>query len=223
NEATECCITNGAEARVVSWHSEDSSGKSVLETLFVELVNPPRTIKLDGLPENVVPLTRHTMNIQCKMPNNEIVMISRQQIPILPNFAMTDYASQGRTRPNNVVDLNNCSNHQSYYTCLSRSASAQGTILIQGFDPAKIMGGASGYLRQEFRELKILDHISKLRYEGTLPGHIQGHRKNTLVRAYQTWEKDECPKDVHAAIKWSKANPSQLIDFVDDAKWKLST
>ncbi|EPQ50473.1 hypothetical protein GLOTRDRAFT_50522, partial [Gloeophyllum trabeum ATCC 11539] len=148
NEATECCITNGAEAKVVSWHFDSSSGKPVLDTLFVELVNPPRTIQLDGLPKNVVPLTKHTSNVQCKMPNDRIVFVSRQQIPVLPNFAMTDYASQGRTRPNNVVDLHNCSNHQSYYTCLSRSASAEGTIIIQGFDPAKIMGGASGYLRQ---------------------------------------------------------------------------
>ncbi|EPQ50474.1 hypothetical protein GLOTRDRAFT_50507, partial [Gloeophyllum trabeum ATCC 11539] len=85
------------------------------------------------------------------------------------------------------------------------------------------MGGASGYLRQEFRELEILDHITKLRYDGLLPGHIQGHRRNTLVRAYQIWKKDDCPKHVHAAIKWSKTNPLQLTDYVEDAPWKLLT
>ncbi|TFK50563.1 hypothetical protein OE88DRAFT_1631374, partial [Heliocybe sulcata] len=148
NEATECCITNGAEAKIVSWHSHQEDSVAVLDTLFVELINPPRNIQLDGLPLNVVPLTKTSIDITCKMPDDTEERITRQQIPVLPNFAMTDYASQGRTRPNNVVDLHNCSNHQSYYTCLSRSASAEGTIMIQGFDPNKIMGGASGYLRQ---------------------------------------------------------------------------
>ncbi|KZT23610.1 hypothetical protein NEOLEDRAFT_1069101 [Neolentinus lepideus HHB14362 ss-1] len=221
NEATECCITNGAEARVVSWHIDHSIGTPILATLFVELINPPRPVQLRDLPLNVVPLTRHTVNIECKMPNDKIELVTWQQIPVLPNFAMTDYASQGRTRPNNVVDLNNCSSHQSYYTTLSRSASAAGTIIVQGFDPRKIMGGASGYLRQEFRELEILDDITKLKFNGLLPGHIQGHRRNTLVRAYQHWKKDECPKHVHAAIKWSKADPLDTIEYTEDAKWEI--
>ncbi|TFK53369.1 hypothetical protein OE88DRAFT_1625780 [Heliocybe sulcata] len=150
NEATECCITNGAEAKIVSWHSDTIAGVTILDTLFVELINPPKLVQLEGLPTNVVPLIRHTSTVTCKMPNNQTEQINRQQIPILPNFAMTDYASQGRTRPNNVIDLQNCSTHQSFYTCVSRSASTEGTIILQGFDPKKIMGGASGYLRQEF-------------------------------------------------------------------------
>ena len=57
---------------------------------------------------------------------------------------MTDFGSQGKTHPNNVVDLNNLLTHQYYYTALSRSATAQGTIILQGFDPHKITGHASG-------------------------------------------------------------------------------
>ncbi|TFK53320.1 hypothetical protein OE88DRAFT_1711381 [Heliocybe sulcata] len=212
NIATECCVTNGAEARVVSWHHNEINGVNILESLFVELINPPTRVQLDGLPPNVVPIIRDSVEIECKMPNDTVERIVRQQVPILPNFAMTDYASQGRTRPNNVVDLNNCLNHQSYYTCLSRSASADGTISVQGFDPKKIMGGASGYLRQEFRELEILDHITDLRYHGTLPSHITGHRRNTLVRAYQNWKKSRCPPNIHPAIKWDATNPFPLIE-----------
>ena len=47
---------------------------------------------------------------------------------------MTD-ASQGKTTPNNVVDLTNCTSHQLYYTALSRSASAAGTVIVQSFSP----------------------------------------------------------------------------------------
>jgi len=80
------------------------------------------------------------------LPNDNILTVSRDQVPVIPNFAMTDFASQGRTRTNNVVDLHNCRSHQSVYTCLSRSASIDGTVLVQGFDPSKVQGGLSGYL-----------------------------------------------------------------------------
>ena len=104
------------------------------------------------------------------------ISLSRDQVLVLPNFAMTDYSSQGRTRPDNVVDLHSCHTHQSYYTCLSRSASADGTIIVQGFDPKVVTGGALGYLRQEFRELEILDEVTRQRYENKLSNKITGDR-----------------------------------------------
>jgi hypothetical protein len=93
---------------------------------------------------------------------------------VLPNFAMTDYASQGKTRAVNVVDLNSCRSYMAYYTALSRSATSERTVIVQGFDNCKITRGASGYLRQEFRELELLDEITKLLYENALPAHIDG-------------------------------------------------
>jgi hypothetical protein len=59
---------------------------------------------------------------------------------------MTDYTCQGKTRPFNVVDVSSARSHQSYYTALSRSASAADTVILQGFDTYKITGGASGAL-----------------------------------------------------------------------------
>ena len=43
---------------------------------------------------------------------------------------MTDYASQGKSRPKNPVHLSSCHSHMSYYTCLSRTTSAAGTIVM---------------------------------------------------------------------------------------------
>ena len=134
---------------MVGWQSiKGPEGQTVLDTLFVKLENPPKTVQIDGLPENVVPLTRHTTSTMFSLPNDIEIYLSRDQVLVLPNFAMMDYASQGRTRQKNPVDLNSCKTHQSYYTCLSRSATADGTIIVQGFDPKVITGGASGYLRQ---------------------------------------------------------------------------
>ena len=73
---------------------------------------------------------------------------------------MTVYSSQGKMHPNNLVILNSCHDHLSYYTALSRSSTAEGTVIIQGFNPNKITCGAFGYLRQEFHELELLDEIS---------------------------------------------------------------
>ncbi|KAF8870506.1 hypothetical protein BD779DRAFT_1455303, partial [Infundibulicybe gibba] len=126
---------------------------------------------------------------------------------------MTDYASQGKTRAYNVVDLNNCYLHQSYYTALSRSASAAGTIILQGFDAKKITGGASGALRQEFRELEFLDEITRLTYESKLPPRVTGDRRNTLVTSYRLFKGEGyIPKTVHNAIRWSKSDPYLMTE-----------
>jgi len=163
NDATELCITKGQEGHVVEWQAGIGiHGKNVLNTLFIKLDNPAKIVKIDGLPENVVPITRGSKNIECTFSSDLKEHIHRSQVWVLLNSSMTDYTSQGKTRPKNPVDLSNCRSHQSYYTCLSRSATASGTIIVQSFSPRLIICGASGYLRQEFRELELLDEISKL-------------------------------------------------------------
>lgn len=66
NEATECNVTNGAEAIVVGWESKPLTGdKRMLEVVFVKLTAAPTPVKLDGLPENVVPIAAQSMKIPC--------------------------------------------------------------------------------------------------------------------------------------------------------------
>jgi len=77
-------------------------------------------------------------------------------------------------------------------------------------------------LRQEFRELELLDEISKLRYEGKLPDHIQGNFRNPLIRAYQKWKgTDYVPSLTHPALKWSVKDPLPLLSVVTDAPWQI--
>lgn len=159
-----------------------------MDTLFVNLDTPPQTVQIEGLPDNVVPICRSTKTIQCIFPNNIKESIERQQVWVLPNFAMTARASQGKTRAYNVVNLNSCDQHLAYYTALSRSASAAGTIILQGFDANVITKGCSGYLRQELRQLDILDDITRLRYEKNLPDFIFGDLRNDLIQQYLNWK-----------------------------------
>jgi hypothetical protein len=151
NDATELCITKGQEAYVVGWDAiSGTKGENILETLYLELKNPPKPIKLPHLPENVVPMCKMSKKFRCSLPNDCEMNVIRQQVNVLPNFSMTDYASQGKTRPQNPVNLSHCRNFQSIYTCLSRSSSAAGTLIIQGFNAAKVTKGLPGHLRQEF-------------------------------------------------------------------------
>ena len=209
NAATELCITKGQEGVIHGWQSSiGSRNQRVLDVLFVKLLNPPQTIKLDGLEENVVPLTPSSVGTVCFLPDDSSIRLSRKQVEVLPNFSMTDFSSQGKTRPYYVVDLNNSRIHQSYYTALSRSSSAAGTVILQGFDARKIMSGASGALCQEFRELELLDDIGRLRYIGKLPSSVFGDRRNTLIGSFREWKgKHYVPQGVHKAIRWGKADP----------------
>ncbi|KAF8868707.1 hypothetical protein BD779DRAFT_1422658, partial [Infundibulicybe gibba] len=68
--------------------------------------------------------------------------------------------------------------------------------------------GASGALRQEFRDLEILDEITRLTYEGILPPVVTGDRRSLLITAYRRLKGDNyVPVNVHSAICWSKSDP----------------
>jgi hypothetical protein len=222
NSATELCMTKGQEAIVYDWQATTGSkGQCILDTLFIKLINPPQTVQFNNLPENVVSLTRTTTTTQCLLPNDTTVNISRSQVEILPNFAITDYTSQGKTRLNNPVDLSTTRSHQSYYTALSRSASAAGTVILQGFDTYKITGGASGTLRQEFRELEMLDDITTLRYNGKLPSSVVGVCKNDLISVFCLLKGEKyIPSKVQRAIQWKESDPFHLAEGTSVA-WRI--
>jgi len=202
-------MIRGQEGFVCGWQSKKgTNGQLVLDTLFVKLKEPPTRVEVPGLPENVVPVYPTTKNINTMLPNDEKLLISCTQIEVLINFAMTDFASQGKTRPWNVCDLNNLRSHQSYYTALSRSATAESTLILQGFDPKVITGRCSGALRQEFRELELLNEITRLHHSRKLPLTITGDTRINLIVAFREWKGEQyVPQNVHPSIKWSKYSP----------------
>ena len=66
NNATELCITKGQEGHVVGWQAcKGPHGKNILDTLFIKLDQPAKTVNIDGLPENLVPITRGSKNVEC--------------------------------------------------------------------------------------------------------------------------------------------------------------
>ncbi|KAF9455634.1 hypothetical protein BDZ94DRAFT_617638, partial [Collybia nuda] len=102
------------------------------------------------------------------------------------------------------------------------SASAAGTIILQGFEPSIITRGCSGYLRQEFREHELLDDITRLKYEGLLPKNIEGNLRNSLIRQYQNWKGTAyVPDRVDIALKWSANDPMDILPVVNDSPWQV--
>ncbi|KDR86186.1 hypothetical protein GALMADRAFT_52619 [Galerina marginata CBS 339.88] len=216
NDATELCITRGQDGTVWGWDAASlPDGKETLKTLFIKLTKPPRNVQFPGLPMNVVPIpTAHHGPLSMRMPNGDFVSLKRWQVPALPFFAMTDYASQGKTRLTNIVDLGRSKNHQAVYTALSRSASVDGTAILQSFDSSKITRGISGYLRQEFRELEILNKMTKLRYEGSIDQNSVSELRNPTLKTYYELKKT----NPDLSITWHEALDvsSEQTNFAQD-------
>ncbi|EIM79210.1 uncharacterized protein STEHIDRAFT_69756, partial [Stereum hirsutum FP-91666 SS1] len=149
NEATEAGVTNGAEGFVVGWNAREiGRGKQTLDTLFVKLKLTASTVRVKGLPDNVVPVTAYTKSIAVKLTDDTEVRLSRTQIPVVLNFGMTDYGSQGRSRVHNPFDPGECRSHQSLYTCLSRGTSWSSTILVRPIPQSMAKGKLSEQLRR---------------------------------------------------------------------------
>ncbi|KAL1711810.1 hypothetical protein EV715DRAFT_214838 [Schizophyllum commune] len=214
NIATELCMTKGQEAIVYGWSASRGAQKQrILDVLFVKLINPPHAVHIEGLEENVVPLSREKETVECQLPSDQIVKIERSQVPILPNFSMTDYASQGKTRPVNVVNLANSRSHQAFYTALSRSSSAAGTAILAAFNTRMITRGLDDQLRREFRNLEILNDITRLKYHGQLPEHVKGDTRNQLIRSYLDWKGPDFElSGLHPALRWQSREEWDDID-----------
>ena len=81
-----------------------------------------------------------------------------------------------------------------------------------------------GYLKQEIRELELLNEITRLRWEGRLDQKVGGNTRSTLLKSYlKVYGRKKCPKNVHPALRWGKPGEDDLqIDYDDDPSfvWK---
>ncbi|TFK57944.1 hypothetical protein BDN72DRAFT_738809, partial [Pluteus cervinus] len=130
-------------------------------------------------------------------------------------------SSQGKTRPYNPVHLEKSRTHQHIYTALSRGCSADGTLILGDIAADKITGGVDGALRQEFRELEMLDLITLLHYEGKLPPNnniLTGVRNSTIHNFLSKCPNENIPKHIHHTIGWSAKDPFKL-DSTGELPW----
>jgi hypothetical protein len=217
NNTTELCVTNGAEATAHGWQSPKlPDGTAVLDVLFVPFHNPSRDINLPDLPVNVVPAIPTKAGLKVAMPDNTEVDITREQVHVVLNFAMTDYNSQERTRMYNRCDLKYSTNHQHVYTTLSRCSSLKGSLILRDFDASKITKPIDSDLCREFCIHEVLDDITRMSYKGTLPSGISRDTRAALVDSYYAVLGDKhCPPFAPQALNWS----SRIASLEKPSAW----
>jgi len=96
-----------------------------------------------------------------------------------------------------------------------------GTLILNTIHQGKITGGASGALRQEFRELELLDDITVLTFENKLPRKVTtGDCRNTLINAFRKYKGNEyIPSTLHRALQWSKSDP--FLEWQENVDWQM--
>ncbi|KAF8231362.1 hypothetical protein L208DRAFT_1016080, partial [Tricholoma matsutake] len=76
-------------------------------------------------------------------------------------------------------------------------------------------------VRQEFRELELLDEITDLRYNGKLHRSVVGEQRNMLIMAFRQWKgMHYVPSAVHKSNRWNSRDPL-LEPEIQDVRWKI--
>ncbi|KEP44881.1 ATP-dependent DNA helicase pif1, partial [Rhizoctonia solani 123E] len=120
--------------------------------------------KLGDLDEGVVPIVPIRSQFTLKLPNKKILTIWREQLPLTPAYAFTNYRSQGQTIPYIIMDLatppsGGLTPFNGYVT-LSRSQTAKMARLLRDFDDKLFTTPPSEHLALEDRRLKELDLLT---------------------------------------------------------------
>ncbi|CCO34495.1 ATP-dependent helicase RRM3 [Rhizoctonia solani AG-1 IB] len=169
NIETELDVANGARGTVVRIiaNDEPTSDSSHIR----QLSRPPlcvlvklwrtRIRKLGNLDEGVVPIVPIRTQFKLKLPNKRVLTIYREQLPLTPAYAFTDYRSQGQTIPYIIMDLatppsDGLTPFNGYVT-LSRSRAARTARLLRDFDEKLFTTPPDQSLLSEDERLEELD------------------------------------------------------------------
>ncbi|KAJ7156499.1 hypothetical protein C8R43DRAFT_854101, partial [Mycena crocata] len=81
--------------------------------------------------------------------------------------------------------------------------------------------GISGHLRQELRELEILDEITRLRYEGSLTRSVTGLYRRRLIRSFYAWRTSyRDPDHFHPSMRWDPSLGPRVPEAIKYPEWK---
>ncbi|CEL58884.1 hypothetical protein RSOLAG1IB_12210 [Rhizoctonia solani AG-1 IB] len=171
NIETELDIANGARGtvvRIITGSANESDGGT---GHIQDLSYPPICVlvklwrtkaqKLPGLDEGVVPIVPIRTQFSLKLPKSKELNISRQQLPLTPAYAFTDYRSQGQTIPYIIMDLatpptGGLTPFNSYVT-ISRSRTRETARLLRDFDEKLFTTPPNQHLASEDLRLEELD------------------------------------------------------------------
>lgn len=115
NVSTDLDVANGAQGHIVDIVLDAREEMSTVPTRTRELQYSPvyvlvqmictKADALEGLASGVLPITPLTKMFSVVTASGNKLTVSRQQIPITPAYAFTDYRSQAQTINHCIVDL----------------------------------------------------------------------------------------------------------------------
>ena len=93
---------------------------------------------------------------------------------------------------------------------------------MQGFNDKYLSRRITGDLRQKFRELEIMDEITKLRYEEKCSPKVTEITRGELIYSFRQWKGESyVPKTMYKDLKWSKDNPFPIEKVDETLPWEL--
>jgi ATP-dependent exoDNAse (exonuclease V) alpha subunit len=128
NIAMTARVVNGSEGRLVAikWE-KDELHQRYGKCAYVEIKGS--NVKIDGLEKDVVPIFPVKTYFKFRGSRGEYPIV-REQLPLVPAYAFTDYKSQGRTLDAAIVDISDCRTLQNLYVMLSRCRKLEHVAII---------------------------------------------------------------------------------------------
>jgi hypothetical protein len=179
NVETEIDIANGSRGVIEEIIAHPGEADTQDDKIELRLERPPacvlvrlektRTAKLTGLAKGVVPILPRRASFQLPLPGGSKLTIRREQIPLIPAYAFTDYRAQGQTLPYVIVDIarppGGGLTQFNAYVALSRSRSRSRIMLLQDFDNGFFTKAPNPALLAEDETLEKLDRETREDYK----------------------------------------------------------
>jgi ATP-dependent exoDNAse (exonuclease V) alpha subunit len=174
NVETDLYIANGARGEILKIVLDEREPHFDSKEPIIHLSYPPAYIlvkmetnkipKLQGLEASVVPLVTSKKSFTIAF-GNEKKTVKRNQFPLTPAYAFTDYRSQGQTISHAIIDIATPPSGSitafNVYVALSRCRGRDNIRLLRDFDEKLLMSHPSEYLRLEDQRLHKLDRETK--------------------------------------------------------------
>jgi len=177
NIQTDLDIANGSRGEIVAIVLQAEDEGIAKETTIAKLSRVPAyvLVKMDktkvpplqGLPENVVPLTPLERRFTV-IDGQQKKTVTRKQLPLTPSYAFTNYHSQGQTIDAAIVDISTPPTGRissfNLYVALSRCRSRNSIRVLRDFDEKLVTRHPCEFLRLEDARLERLDEETKRKW-----------------------------------------------------------
>lgn len=169
-------LVNGAEGIVTEVVYEECNRVRYPTVVYLRVPGAGKVA--DDLEEDIVPIFPETSYFKYVVNvNGEEVpkSVTRQQLPLVPAYAYTDYKSQGKSLTHAIVDLESAYSLQGVYVMLSRVRSLEGLLILRPFSVAKLCSRLSQELRNELARIDSMAHLTAMR--NRLPSETNRNRQ----------------------------------------------